>query len=234
LSKEKTQKHIDDYGCSIVYIEENDYLPGFAYTIGLYQKFNHPEIICFGLPMKLTGSLLNDACDLIKEGQSLVPGQQYEDFLKDFTIQFLPINKAFYPDYFGTASNFYGNDDYPALQFVWPDKKQFFPWEPGFNPDLKRKQPLLDRNADFRFYEERNVAVFTTKHVLEGKQILYVYHNDDGAWQFHSEQDPQLEDSKLVSLETITKLDQGINDLYHLNYGQNAWRESIDDEWQWE
>jgi hypothetical protein len=234
LSKEETQKHIDEYGCSIIYILEDNYLPGFAYTIGLHQKFNHPEIICFGLPKELTGSILNDACDLIKKGQSFEPGIQYKDFLEDFILQFLAVDKSFYPNYFGKASNFYGNNDYSALQLVWPDKQQLFPWEPDFNPAWKRKQPLLDRDTDFKFNEERNVAVFTTKQVFQGSPILYVYHNDDGDWQFHSEQDPKLEHSMIVCLEEITKLDPGINDLYHLSYGQSAWRNSKEDDWEWE
>lgn len=231
---ETTQQHIDNYGCSIVYIEADDYLPGFAYTIGLHQQFGHPEIICFGLPMELTGSILNDACLRIKEGQSFKPGNQYTDFLQDFTVQFIPVDKSFYPNYFGTASDFYGHHDYTALQLVWPDKQQRFPWEPDFNPVWKRKQPLLDRDTDFKFYEVRNLAVFTTKQVFEGKPILYVYHNEDGDWQFHSEQDPQLEDSMIVCLEEITKIDPGINDLYHLSYGQCAWRNSKEDDWEWE
>lgn len=48
---------IEQYGCHIVLVEPDDYLPGFAYTIGLYQKFNHPKIICFGLKLPLLGFL---------------------------------------------------------------------------------------------------------------------------------------------------------------------------------
>lgn len=40
------------------------------------------------------------------------------------------------------------------------------------------------------------VVVFTACRVPGGKPVLYVYHHDDGAWQFHSE--PDLKDSKLL------------------------------------
>lgn len=233
ISPEEIQRNIDQYGCHIIQVKPDDYLPGFAYTIGLYQKFNHPEIICFGLSLDLLAAILNDACDLIKNGESLQVGVHYDDFIADFPIQLLSVNQSFYPNYWGIANSFYGHLHYPALQLVWPDKERLFPWEQGFNVNWKFKQPLLDRDTNFKFYEERNVVVFTTKQVLEGKPILYVYHNEDGEWQFHSEQEPDLDDAKLVSLESITKLDPGVNELYHLSFGQSAWRESVEEEWEW-
>lgn len=44
----RTKSDIEKYGLSVILIEASDYLP-FAYRIGLWAKFNHPEIICFGL-----------------------------------------------------------------------------------------------------------------------------------------------------------------------------------------
>jgi hypothetical protein len=235
LSNQEIQQKIDQFGCFIICIESDNHLPEFAYTIGLYQKFNHPEIICFGLPQSLLFSVLNTACDLIKEGQSFQTGNHlYQDFIADYPVQFLHVNQSFYPDYWGTGCNFYGHRDFPAIQLVWPDKESIFPWEPGFNGKWKFKQPLLDRSMDFKFYEEKNVAVFTTGHVLEGKPIVYVVHTEDGEWEFHSEYDNGDEDIKLVSLESITKLDPGINQLYHLSPGQRAWRDSKEDAWEWE
>ncbi|MGO4288187.1 DUF4262 domain-containing protein [Chitinophaga sp. RAB17] len=234
IPQKEIQRNIDQYGCYIIQVKPDDYLPGFAYTIGLYQQFSHPEIICFGLSLNLLGSVLNDACELIKNGQPLQVGVYYDDFIADYPMQFLTVDKSFYPNYWGIANSFYGHYNYPALQLVWPDKQSLFPWEPGFNVNWKYKQPLLDRDTDFKFYEERNLAVYTTKYVLEGKPILYVYHNDDGAWQFHSEPEPDLKDAKLVSLESITRLDPGINELYHLSLGQSARRGSMEEEWGWE
>ena len=102
----------------------------------------------------------------------------------------------------------------------------------NFNPDWKFKQPLLDRNTDFRFYEEKNTCVYTTKQAINSEPILYVYHNDDGAWQFHTSLEPNLDDAMLVALEEITKLDPSINDIYHLQYGWWAWRGSKESAWQ--
>lgn len=223
--------NITQYGCHVVLIEESDYLPGFVYSIGLYEKFGQPEIICFGLPTDVAHSLINHACDLIKEGQTLQDNTQYSGFLEGYTIQLLPVDKDYYPYYVGYAGWYYTNFDFPVQQLVWPDKQRLFPWEQGFNPDWQLKQPLLDRNTDFKFYEKRNLAVFTTREAFDGDPILYVYHDADGYWQFHTSANPDLGNSMIVSLESMLKLDPSLNELFTLEYGQNAYRQTKDDEW---
>jgi len=225
--------NIEKYGCHLVLIEPDNYLPGFVYTIGLYKNFNHPEMICFGLNTEVMGAILNHACDLIKSGETLKTDKLYSGFLEGYKVQLISMDKAYYADYLGYAAWFYGSFDFPAFQLIWPDKQHKFPWEADFNPDWKFKQPLLDRNTDFKFYEERNLGVFTTKQALQGEPILFVYHNDDGNWQFHTSLEPNLDDAKLVCLEEITKLDPSVNNIYHLQYGWYAWRESKEDDWKY-
>lgn len=232
-AKEGVEGNIEKYGCHIVLVEAGNHLPDFVYSIGLYQQFNHPEIICFGLKSELMSSMINNACDLIKQGDKLVPGELYSGFLEGHNVQFLPVDNAFYSDYLGYGSWYY-DSNFPALQMVYPDLQGIFPWEDGFNPDWKFRQPLLDRNTDFKFYEERNVCVYTTKQALEGEPILYVYHNTDGAWQFHTSDAPDIADAKLVCLEHFTKTDPTINGIYHLEYGWRAWRKSLADDWEYE
>jgi hypothetical protein len=236
---EEERKHIEanieKYGCHICILEPTKYLPGFAYSIGLYKKFNHPEIICFGLKEELLCSVINHACDLISKGEKFEELNLFDGFLANYNIQFLPVNKDYYQNYVGYGGWFYGNTfDFPLLQLVWPDKQSLFPWQDGFNPNWKFKQPLLDRNTDFKFYEERNVLVFTTSSVLNGEPILYVYHDSDGAWQFHSSTEPDTNDGKLVCLHHITDLDKSVNELYHLDYGWCGWRKSAGDDWEFE
>ena len=75
--------------------------------------------------------------------------------------------------------------------------------------------------------------MFTTKQVLAGEPILYVYHNRDGDWQFHSSDDPDIDDAQLVALESITKIDPTVNDIYHLEYGWWAYRKDKSADWEW-
>lgn len=236
--KETKQAILDDiekFGCHLALLEADNYMPPFVYSIGLFKKFGHSELICFGLKPDVMGSILNHACDLIKNGETLTTDKLYSGFLEGYEIQFLQVDKEFYPNYVGYAGWFYERTfDFPILQLVWPDKENNFPWDNKFNPDWKFRQPLLDRNTDFKFYEERNLGVYTTKQALGDEPILYVYHNDDGAWQFHTSLEPNLEDAKLVSLEEITKLDPTVNELFHLQFGWKAWRVSLQDDWKYE
>ncbi|RYZ98017.1 MAG: DUF4262 domain-containing protein [Moraxellaceae bacterium] len=229
------EDNIEKYGCYLTLIEEDNYLPAFVYSIGLFKKFGHPEIICFGLNGEVAASIINHACDLIKNGESLTPGKLYRDFLDSFPIQFLEVEKEYYQNYVGYAGWFYNQSfDFPLLQLVWPDKQSNFPWDKDFNPDWIFKQPLLDRNIDFKFYEDRKLGVYTTRQAFNGDPILYVYHNEDGDWQFHTSSEPDLADSMLVCLEEITKLDATINEVYHLQFGWRAWRANKEAEWKWE
>jgi hypothetical protein len=227
--------NIEKYGCHLTLIEADNYLPAFVYTIGIFKNFDHPELICFGLKAEVMASILNHACDLIKGGETLNPKKKYAGFLEGYDIQFLSVDKKFYPNYVGYAGWFYNMTfDFPLLQLVWPDKHHNFPWDTDFNADWKFKQPLLDRNIDFKFYEERNLGVYTTRQAFNGDPILYVYHNKDGNWQFHTSIEPNLEDAMFVCLEEITKLDPSVNEIYHLQFGWRAWRDSRDDEWKYE
>ncbi len=228
-------ENIENYGCHLTLIEADNYLPPFVYSIGLYKKFGHPEIICFGLNTNVAASIINHACDLIKNGEILTTGKLYRGFLEGFPIQFVQVDKKYYQNYVGYAGWFYNQTfDFPLLQLVWTDKQNNFPWDKDFNPDWKFKQPLLDRNTDFKFYEERNLAVFTTKQAFDGEPILYVYHNEDGDWQFHTSLEPNLDDSMVVALEQMTKLDASINEIYYLQFGWRAWRDNKEGEWQTE
>jgi hypothetical protein len=114
---------------------------------------------------------------------------------------------------------------------VWTDRNDKFPWQENFEEKFLYDQPLLDRNAEFKFREEKNLGVFTTKQWLElDKPILRVVHEDDGAWQFLTG-DQMPEDIKLVSLEQMVLKDSTVNGVFNLDYGEAAERESIGGEW---
>ena len=146
-------------------------------------------------------------------------------------MRFLTVDKSWYKAYFGYGYWFNGTWDFPALQIVWPDKQALFPWEDDFNPNWKWGQPLLDRSLNFKFREERNVAVYTTRQVLEGLPILRVVHEAEGDWQFLCDTTYDVADLKVVALEEIVKRDPSVNELFQLNYGWHALREAVSEKW---
>lgn len=49
MSDDKLLRGIEKYGWAVTLIEATDYLPSFAYTVGLSRSYEHPELISFGL-----------------------------------------------------------------------------------------------------------------------------------------------------------------------------------------
>lgn len=231
MDDEKLIRDIENHGFAVIMIEATDYLPSFGFTIGLWKKFNHPELICFGLPVTILHQVLNVGGELVKTGSQLQPGIDYEDFFENGTSHVVPVDPRNIKDYFGYAIWFNETSSFPALQLVWTDRNNKYPWESGFESAYKFIQPLLDRNADFKFLEELNLAVFTTRQWLEEKRpILRVVHEEDGDWQFLT-CDQLPEDGRIVGLEQIIKRDPELNELFNLDYGEYAERAFVGDSW---
>jgi hypothetical protein len=87
--------------------------------------------------------------------------------------------------------------------------------------------------AAWKFPDPRDLGVFTVQDVLSGKRpILSVSHDvADGAWQFLSEKDPDLEQARLVCLADMVELDSTIEELADLPLGWKARRASREQRW---
>src|SRR5690606_16004556 len=120
--------------------------------------------------------------------------------LEDLDVQFIEVNENNISDYFGYAIEYYGSKHFPAIQLIWPDHHNKFPWGKEFEVDLLYRQPLLDRNTDLKFFEDKNLGVFTTKQFIEGNlPIVRVTHDEEGDWQFLTK-DAELTEAKIVHL----------------------------------
>lgn len=228
---DNTKLNIDRFGLQVIMVGSTSYCPSFAYSIGLTQTYNHPELICFGLPNDLGHEIINDVSEIIRKGETIETGKIYTEIFKDSRAVFLKVDKRNIDDYFGVALNYYGDNNFDALQIVWTDRNDNLPWEDNFEEEFSFMQPLLDRSADFKFYEPKNLATFTTRQWLdEKKPILRVVHDIDGDWQFLTG-DQLPEDIKIVALEQLVKLDSTLNEVFDLEYGEAAEREFIGGPW---
>jgi len=80
-----------------------------------------------------------------------------------------------------------------------------------------------------------NVAVFTTKYVLSGIDIItYIFHyEEDGYWQFSGDTSCiGDEDYKIVSVEEIINMDSTVLQMKDLPLGFYAYREDKDSDWE--
>ena len=230
--KEQLCNNISRHGCHIAIQETDGYIPQFGYSIGLFENYNYPEIITFGLSTDLMHKVINRLKQIIGEGEFFMPGHEYGGILKDYNVRFLPVRKENFCVYAEQACWYYGSDyDFPMTQMIWPDKNNHWPWESSFEDELKYLQPLLDRNDRYKFLEPKNLFVYTSEKVLEGQPILNVMHHDDGSWEFHTAIQRSSEDVKYTSLGELVERDPTLNDIHFLNYGYSAKRDFIGGDW---
>ena len=231
IDDNKFSADIEKFGWTVMLVEATDYLPSFAYTVGLWENYKHPEIISFGLTTKTLHLILNDAGEIAKSGQTIIVGKAYDDFFENSGTQFINVDSKNIADYFGGAINFYDTKDFPAIQLVWTDRYNKLPWDKDYEKEFEFIQPLLDRNADFKYREVNNLGVFTTVQWLEqDKPILRVVHGNDGDWQFLTG-NQMPEDIKLVALEEMILKDKTLNDTFNLDYGEEAERKYVSGQW---
>jgi len=228
---EKTKHNIEKYGLQVISIRASEYLPSFSYSIGLLESYQHPELICFGLSTDLMHTLINDVAALIKQGEKAESGRNYDNIFANSDAQFVQVDARNVPDYFTLALKYYQLDQIPAMQLVWTDRKNRFPWDMGFEEEFVYKQPLLDRNADFKFREPTNLGIITTRQWLDLNQpILRVVHDHDGDWQFLTG-DQVLSDGRVVALEQMVLRDATLNEVFNLEYGEAADRSKVGGRW---
>jgi hypothetical protein len=158
---------VERHGWHVLGVEEDEEGPAFAYSIGLYRSFKHPEILVVGLPIEVMHRIINAVGEVARSGERFEHLDESEDVLDGHNVAFHIVERTYYPDYFGYARWLYRGDDFPALQCVWPDSQHRNPWHPEFGVGPGR-QPLLSDDTSWPFHEGRNRAVFTTKPVLDG------------------------------------------------------------------
>lgn len=230
-AEKEIRRIVETEGWFVAYFEATEYLPSFGFTIGLWQNFKHPELICFGLPEETMYTVLNTGGEVVSDGQQLEPAKTSDEFFEGSNAYILEVHPDYLKSYFGYGLSFYG-EAFPAYQIVWGDDHHKFPWQEGFEEIYLYHQPLLDRDLDFKFREPRDLSVFTTRHHLElGSPIVYVEHDEDGDWQFLTDDELTDDDARVLSLEDMLQRDPSLNELFDLDYGEFAKRAYKGDEW---
>jgi Domain of unknown function (DUF4262) len=140
---EKLIKDVKEHGLHVVIVPEESGTPGWAFSVGLYQNYNHPEIIVIGLNRSLMHWMLNEIGSWIKQGQNVQESVQYPGLLEGYSCQFKIIDKKWYDPFLGYALWFYGPVEFPVIQCLWPDKENRYPWDEGFANSDYEIQPLL-------------------------------------------------------------------------------------------
>lgn len=117
--------------------------PGFSYTTGFWLSAGFPEIILFALGDDTAHAILSDLFNDMQAGTTPVVGTPAPGILGNNEAALIPVDPAHYQEYLGWSLWFYGGNDFPCLQLVWPDPEGRFPWQPGFEERFVGLQPDL-------------------------------------------------------------------------------------------
>jgi hypothetical protein len=124
--------------------------PDFSYSVGFWQTLQAPELIVFGLPLKLMHSMLWEAFRQIKSGKSVVrDGQRWADIIDGFDCISRPVHESrIIREHFNSAIWYHkhagGTRPLEAFQLFWPSSKTgLFPWEKNCSKDVRDLQPYL-------------------------------------------------------------------------------------------
>jgi hypothetical protein len=249
----KLVEDVEQFGCHIIQVREENWMVGWGYTIGVYESTRQPEIVVVGLKPETAHRVLNECARRFRDGARFEDGHREKDPLTNVDCEFRQVEHRWLRQLMGYAIWFYGDDDFPAVQCIYPDMSNRFPWEAGFDSSWRDRQALLFANppnsrveADlwsandpqsslfsWKFPEPPHTGVYTTKRVMNGEEpIVYVSHDaEDGAWQFHGTSDSEIESASLVCFHHIADKDSSIKDLADLPRGWCAWREAVSDPW---
>lgn len=139
----KLVSDIEEVGWHVIMVPEDDEGPSFAYSIGLFHTFGHPEIIIFGLDLDLSHQMINLIGEEVRQGHRFADGHTASGILESYDVRFLYVARRQYREYFGYARWYYKDDDFPALQCLWPDKQGRFPMDADYAEALRARQPVL-------------------------------------------------------------------------------------------
>jgi hypothetical protein len=117
--------------------------PAFAFSIGLFRTFDHPEVAMFGLAPDALDAAVRRLGDRVRAGERFDEGNVVDGILDGRAVAFRRIVPRHYPSYLGYAVWYHGGARFPALQATWSDPERHFPWERWFPRELRDAQPAL-------------------------------------------------------------------------------------------
>jgi len=147
--------NINEFGWHCVNVIEDDSHPCWSYTIGLYETWEHPELIIIGRSRATSHEMLKTIADDIELNSPPDLTDPNGHQLPGLRCHFLEVLPCYSSDYVGFALSFYRKRHFPLYQIVWPNIDGLFPWHPHAPKHFKEWQPLL---GNFLLFCDKDVA----------------------------------------------------------------------------
>lgn len=139
----KLLSDVAEWGWHVVVVISPAGQPAYAFTVGLFRSFDHPEVVLFGLEPGDLHAALNEVGERVRRGLRFEDGDEAEGVLQDRPVRFRPVSPRNFREYLGYALWYHGGARFPALQAFWPDGDGRYPWERWCSAEPRAAQPLL-------------------------------------------------------------------------------------------
>jgi len=162
----RVRADIERHGWHVVIVPPEGDSPGWAHSIGLGERYEHPELLVFGSEPRQLAALVNTLGERVRHGRRFAAGDTATDVLADLPFAFRAVAPRWIPVFLGNAAWHYRREDLPVLQGFWPDRGACFPWQPGCAPELAAEQPRLEHAELHLALPERLVAALRREGAL--------------------------------------------------------------------
>lgn len=120
---------------------------GYAYTIGLHDSLQFPDIVVFGLTPVAIKGLIDLIVEQVSNGVDIPLDTPVTGLLdNELRCVFASVDTVECGNLFQTAALWYQRRDFPMVQLLWPDRSGWLPGESGFDAALVRAQPVIGRS----------------------------------------------------------------------------------------
>ncbi len=123
----------------VMVVPPGPFSPGWAYTVGLHAHDLPELIVVGGMSLEDQYGMLHELAERMRENGAPEPGDRDPDFLVGFEVAFVEVDETAGEEF---AVAHLVQSDFRALQVVWPDLENRFPWESDYEIPVGQ-QPLL-------------------------------------------------------------------------------------------
>ncbi|HET9442350.1 MAG TPA: DUF4262 domain-containing protein [Acidimicrobiales bacterium] len=227
------------HGWALVGVDAGPAAPGWAFTVGLWHSFGHPELAAFGLGPDELRQGLDALAEQVRAGRRLTEGTRADLAVAGVpgAVTFRRALGVWYPHLFDDALWFARRPPLPVLQVVWPDDGT------GRGPDQPRlwltpqEHPRgwwteLTEPEPWPFPVEAGTAVFTTRRIAtEGRPVVHVVHDEEGDWQLLDGEVVTADDAVLARLDDLVAAHPRVAEVADLPRGWEAWQDPPGSPW---
>ena len=119
---QRVQADIERHGWHVVLVPPEADSPGWAHSIGLWERHQHPELLVFGSEPRQLGALVNALGERVRGGRRFAAGETEPGVLQGLPFAFRAVAPRWTHVFLGNAAWHYRSESFPALQGFWPDR----------------------------------------------------------------------------------------------------------------